>query len=155
MFVTLGFVPMLPEFLCQFCVLSALMPVSTNSLKVTNNEDSLLKKLTNPQANKKKKNQPKNLYCCRGTAPLADSVGSTPGGGSSSVAGIHHYVSVVHCLTCPAAYLVNSFGAGTTQGLCPYWWLHSAGINIINCKWEVTSGVTVESYYHGMIPDLK
>lgn len=62
MFVSLGFEPLLPELLCQFCVLSALMPVSTNSLKVTNSEDSLLKKLTNPQANKK--NQPKNLYCC-------------------------------------------------------------------------------------------
>lgn len=53
MFVSLGFVPIPPEFLCPFCVLSAHIPVSTNSLKVTNNEDSLLKKQQTHKQTKK------------------------------------------------------------------------------------------------------
>lgn len=65
-------------------------------------------KTTNPQTNEKI--NPKDLYCCHGTASHADSVGSTPGWESSSVAGIHHYLLVVYCLTCPTAYLVNSLG---------------------------------------------
>lgn len=125
MFVSLGFVPMFPEFLCQYCILSALVPVSTNSLKVTNNEDSLKKKTkqqTHKQTNQKNPNpNPENLYCFHGTAPLADSVGSTPGWGPSSVAGIHHRLSVVYCLTCPTAYLVNSLGQGLRSALCPSW----------------------------------
>lgn len=47
LFVNLGFAPVFPEFLCQFCGIPPLMPFSTNPSEVPNNEDSLLKKKVN------------------------------------------------------------------------------------------------------------
>jgi len=94
MFLNLGFAPVFPEFLCQFCGLPPPMLFSTNPSEVTNNEgQSLKKKNKTKKKNTNTKPQMKNpekLNCHCGTAPLADSVGSTPGWGSSSTAGTHH-----------------------------------------------------------------